>query len=443
MIDNTDALVTRTPRLALAVVTADCVPLLMADARAGVAAAVHAGRVGAQRGVVTRAVTAMLELGARAGDISALLGPAISGRNYEVPAAMADEVEAALPGSRTTTARRNAGTRPSPRNRLPAKEFRHHLNRHRSPLHDGRRQPVQSSPGRADRAAGVAGLDGVTAMAVGPSDPQSRDSIRESELTHALAAVRSRLATAAERAGRNVGEIELVAITKFFPVTDVAILSRLGCRSVGESREQEASAKVADLTRLVAASPRTDSREVHWHMVGRIQRNKARSLARWAHTAHSIDSSQLVSAPGSGGDGDAGRRPTGKSTARLRSGQPGRRCVPRRRRRDDARGGRRGVCAGRGRGRSAVDRVDGHPAAGLGSRESIWAAAIGAPPHARIASKCSWVVRGHVERLRNRRKTWFDVCACRYRAIGPATATVTLSSHCSHTFITDINNPRG
>ncbi|HET7073325.1 MAG TPA: peptidoglycan editing factor PgeF [Mycobacterium sp.] len=104
---GTDALVTRTPRLALAVVTADCVPVLIADARAGVIAAVHAGRVGAQRGVVARAVEAMLGLGARAGDISVLLGPAVSGRNYEVPAVMADEVEAALPGSRTTTA---AGT---------------------------------------------------------------------------------------------------------------------------------------------------------------------------------------------------------------------------------------------------------------------------------------------------------------------------------------------
>jgi polyphenol oxidase len=106
-VDGTDALVTGTPRLALAVVTADCVPVLMADARAGVVAAVHAGRVGAQRGVVARAVEAMLALGARAADISALLGPAVSGRNYEVPAAMADEVAAALPGSRTTTA---AGT---------------------------------------------------------------------------------------------------------------------------------------------------------------------------------------------------------------------------------------------------------------------------------------------------------------------------------------------
>ena len=106
-VDNTDALVTSTPRLALAVVTADCVPVLLADARAGVAAAVHAGRVGAQLGVVARTVEAMLALGARAEDMSALLGPAVSGRNYEVPAAMAEEVEDALPGSRTTTA---AGT---------------------------------------------------------------------------------------------------------------------------------------------------------------------------------------------------------------------------------------------------------------------------------------------------------------------------------------------
>jgi polyphenol oxidase len=96
-------LVTRTPRLALAVVTADCVPVLLADARAGVVAAVHAGRVGARDGVVARAVEAMVALGAHERDISVLLGPAVSGRNYEVPAAMADEVESALPGSRSTT----------------------------------------------------------------------------------------------------------------------------------------------------------------------------------------------------------------------------------------------------------------------------------------------------------------------------------------------------
>jgi polyphenol oxidase len=109
VVDKTDALVTTTRRLALAVVTADCVPVLMGDARAGVVAAVHAGRVGAQNGVVARTVEAMLRLGAHAGDISALLGPAVSGRNYEVPEDMAAEVEAALPGSRTTTSRGTPG----------------------------------------------------------------------------------------------------------------------------------------------------------------------------------------------------------------------------------------------------------------------------------------------------------------------------------------------
>lgn len=107
VVEATDALVTTVPRLAMVVVTADCVPVLLADARAGVVAAVHAGRVGAQRGVVPRTVEAMLAAGARVGDISVLLGPAVSGAHYEVPAAMADEVEAALPGSRTVT---TAGT---------------------------------------------------------------------------------------------------------------------------------------------------------------------------------------------------------------------------------------------------------------------------------------------------------------------------------------------
>jgi len=85
------------------VVTADCVPVLMGDARAGVIGACHAGRVGAANGVVLRTLEAMLAKGARAGDISVLLGPAVSGSNYEVPEEMAADVEARLPGSRTTT----------------------------------------------------------------------------------------------------------------------------------------------------------------------------------------------------------------------------------------------------------------------------------------------------------------------------------------------------
>lgn len=103
--DATDALVTAVPGLALAVVTADCVPVLMADARAGVIGAAHAGRVGAANGVVLRTLEAMLALGAQARDVSVLLGPSVSGPNYEVPAEMAAEVEALLPGSRTATLR--------------------------------------------------------------------------------------------------------------------------------------------------------------------------------------------------------------------------------------------------------------------------------------------------------------------------------------------------
>ena len=107
VVDQTDALVSTTRGLALAVVTADCVPVLLADARAGVIGAAHAGRVGAQIGIVPRTVEEMVKAGASVADISVLLGPAVSGRNYEVPAEMAAEVEAVLPGSRCRTA---AGT---------------------------------------------------------------------------------------------------------------------------------------------------------------------------------------------------------------------------------------------------------------------------------------------------------------------------------------------
>jgi polyphenol oxidase len=104
-VEDTDALVTAEPGLALAVVTADCVPVLLADARAGVVGAAHAGRVGAAAGVALRTLEAMVALGAHAGDVSVLLGPAVSGPNYEVPEEMAADVESRLPGSRTRSAR--------------------------------------------------------------------------------------------------------------------------------------------------------------------------------------------------------------------------------------------------------------------------------------------------------------------------------------------------
>ncbi|MFI5612910.1 peptidoglycan editing factor PgeF [Amycolatopsis sp. NPDC051903] len=107
--EATDALVTATPGVALVVLVADCVPLLMADPEAGVVAAVHAGRVGARIGVVPAAVAAMRDLGAEPARTEVLLGPAICGACYEVPADMAADVEKHVPGSACKTRRGTAG----------------------------------------------------------------------------------------------------------------------------------------------------------------------------------------------------------------------------------------------------------------------------------------------------------------------------------------------
>lgn len=105
----TDALVTTRRDLALVVLSADCVPILLSDDEAGVIAAVHAGRIGARIGIVPRVIEAMVSVGAKAERIGAFLGPAASGRQYEVPAAMRADVEAHLPGSATTTVRHTPG----------------------------------------------------------------------------------------------------------------------------------------------------------------------------------------------------------------------------------------------------------------------------------------------------------------------------------------------
>ncbi|MFI6048355.1 peptidoglycan editing factor PgeF [Nocardia sp. NPDC051321] len=102
----TDAIVTNVPGLALVVLTADCVPILLSDDEAGVIAAVHAGRIGARIGIVPLVLEAMESIGARVDRIGAFLGPAASGRQYEVPAAMRADVEKHLPGSAATTVRK-------------------------------------------------------------------------------------------------------------------------------------------------------------------------------------------------------------------------------------------------------------------------------------------------------------------------------------------------
>ncbi len=108
-IPATDALVTQVPQLGLAVLVADCTPVLLSDVEAGVVAAAHAGRLGARNGIIAKTVAVMESLGAIPGRIHVLMGPAASGRNYEVPEHMAADVELHLPGSRCTTKWGTAG----------------------------------------------------------------------------------------------------------------------------------------------------------------------------------------------------------------------------------------------------------------------------------------------------------------------------------------------
>ena len=129
---------------------------------------------------------------------------------------------------------------------------------------------------------------------------------REAELAGALAQVRARIASACEAAGRSAADVTLLTVTKFFPASDAAALARLGSLDLGESREQEATAKVGECDRLLAG----EGPPPRWHMLGRIQRNKAKAVAGWAHSAHSVDSARLIAALGKAAAGalDQGQR---------------------------------------------------------------------------------------------------------------------------------------
>lgn len=95
-----DAVVTRSPDVALAVLVADCVPVLLSGS-GGVVGAVHAGRPGMVAGVVPRTLEVMAGLGA--GEVEAVVGPSVCGRCYEVPEGMRAQAAAVQPVSATVS----------------------------------------------------------------------------------------------------------------------------------------------------------------------------------------------------------------------------------------------------------------------------------------------------------------------------------------------------
>jgi PLP dependent protein len=115
---------------------------------------------------------------------------------------------------------------------------------------------------------------------------------RRAELAERLAAVRARIAVACLAVGRPADDVTLVAVTKTFPASDVALLASLGVTDFGENRDQEAAPKAAE----VASLGRFDLR---WHFVGQLQVNKVASVVRYADVVHSVDRLRLVRALGS------------------------------------------------------------------------------------------------------------------------------------------------
>jgi pyridoxal phosphate enzyme (YggS family) len=131
-----------------------------------------------------------------------------------------------------------------------------------------------------------------------PASPDPAGTDRRSELAESLAALRDRLAAAVAHAGRPADSLTLIAVTKTFPASDVAILAGLGIRDVGENRDQEARAKLAELAEPANQTELTSPAltGLNWHFVGQLQTNKARNVARYATAVHSLDRVELAEA---------------------------------------------------------------------------------------------------------------------------------------------------
>lgn len=113
---------------------------------------------------------------------------------------------------------------------------------------------------------------------------------RTRELRERLDAVTTRIAAAAEAAGRPPTDVTLVVVTKTWPTSDVRRLVDLGIADIAENRHQEAEKKAAELADL----------DITWHFVGQVQSNKAARIAAYADVVHSVDSVRVAQRLNSG-----------------------------------------------------------------------------------------------------------------------------------------------
>jgi pyridoxal phosphate enzyme (YggS family) len=109
---------------------------------------------------------------------------------------------------------------------------------------------------------------------------------RRAELAGNLADLEARIEAACRSAGRRRDEVRLIAVTKTFPASDVALLHGLALHDMGENRDQEAAPKAAELAAL----------DLRWHFIGALQTNKCASVVRYASVVHAVDRDRLVTA---------------------------------------------------------------------------------------------------------------------------------------------------
>lgn len=114
---------------------------------------------------------------------------------------------------------------------------------------------------------------------------------RSDEIAARLAAVHDRIATACQGVSRDVDEVSLIVVTKFFPASDVRILADLGITDVAENRHQEALEKEAECRDL----------DLRWHFVGGLQSNKAAAVTSYACVVQSVDRPKLLGPLARGG----------------------------------------------------------------------------------------------------------------------------------------------
>ena len=106
-------------------------------------------------------------------------------------------------------------------------------------------------------------------------------SVRKAEIARNLQEVKERIIGAAKSVNRDPNEIELIVVTKTFPISDIEILRDLGETNFGENRDQEAGPKAE----IISAT---------WHFQGQIQSNKIKSICQWADVIHSISSEKEI-----------------------------------------------------------------------------------------------------------------------------------------------------